>query len=192
IGLTKKLVIAFLLVALIPLTISISLALYNSAASLNKQTYAQLEAVSEIKKSAIERHFIDIKAQLLFLAQSPLLHSAAEELSLAFKEPTINTLDNSAQQRLADYYNNDFNAKYRLENKDAPAKAELLAALSPAARYWQSQYLADNPYPIGEKAQLMQASALLSIITAPTSCILFIKRSTLQPHCLMALLTIAI
>ncbi|MBB1335411.1 MULTISPECIES: methyl-accepting chemotaxis protein [unclassified Pseudoalteromonas] len=159
IGLTKKLVIAFLLVALIPLAIAISLALYNSATALNKQTYAQLEAVSEIKKSAIERHFADIHAQLLFLAQSPLLHTAADELSRAFKEPYTTALDSTAEQQLADYYHNDFNTKYRLKNEDKLPTSELLSTLSPTAKYWQSQYLADNPYPLGEKAKLAQASA---------------------------------
>ncbi|WP_064436055.1 methyl-accepting chemotaxis protein [Pseudoalteromonas neustonica] len=158
-GLTKKLIAGFLLVALIPLAVVISIALYSSSNALNKQTYAQLEAVSEIKKSAIERHFKDIKAQLLFLSQSPLLHSAAHEFSEAFKHPLqANNLNKIEEKKLVSYYQNQFSTKYSAENEGMAAPTQLFTQLSPAARFWQYQYLADNPHPLGEKAKLQHAT----------------------------------
>lgn len=85
IGLTKKLVIAFLLVALIPLTISISLALYNSAASLNKQTYAQLEAVSEIKKAPLKDTLSILKRNYYFWHKVHCYNQQQRNLALRLK-----------------------------------------------------------------------------------------------------------
>jgi len=157
--LSKKLISAFLLVALIPLAIVIAFSLSNSSTALNKQTYAQLEAVSEIKKSAIERHFNNIKSQLLFLSESSLIHSAAMELTLAFNaQINQKKLNNSQYELLANYYENIFNKKYNQENKNTTRSFDMHSQLSAQAQYWQYHYLAQNPYPVGEKANLNRAT----------------------------------
>ncbi|MGB1292038.1 MAG: HAMP domain-containing protein, partial [Pseudoalteromonas sp.] len=157
--LSKKLMSAFLLVALIPLAIVIAFSLSNSSTALNKQTYAQLEAVSEIKKSAIERHFNDIKSQLLFLSNSSLVHSAAIELTNAFKDKTTSTqLSSSQYTLLTEYYENTFNKKYAQENKNVSQSFDIHSQLTTQALYWQYYYLVQNPYPVGEKANLHRAS----------------------------------
>lgn len=157
-GLSKKLMSAFLLVALIPLAIVIAFALSNSSDALNKQTYAQLEAVSEVKKSAIERHFNDIKAQLLFLSHSTILQSAASELTDAFTEQAYaSKLTDPQYELLKHYYEGTFRDKYREENINSDSTFNIVTKLSESAQYWQYQYLADNPYPLGEKAKLSQA-----------------------------------
>ncbi|WP_394193904.1 methyl-accepting chemotaxis protein [Pseudoalteromonas atlantica] len=157
--LSKKLISAFLLVALIPLAIVIAFSLSNSSTALNKQTYAQLEAVSEIKKSAIERHFNNIKSQLLFLSESSLIHSAAMELTLAFNaQINQKKLNNLQYELLANYYENIFNKKYNQENKNTTRSFDMHSQLSAQAQYWQYHYLAQNPYPVGEKANLNRAT----------------------------------
>lgn len=153
--LSKKLMSAFLLVALIPLTIVITFALSNSSKALNTQTYAQLEAVSEIKKSAIERHFNDIKSQLLFLSDSSFVHSAAIELTSAFHDNTTSKQLNDAQlAQLTHYYENIFNKKYNEENKNTTRSFNMHKQLTTQAQYWQYHYVANNPHPVGEKANL--------------------------------------
>lgn len=159
-SLSKKLIIAFLLVALIPLAIVIAFALTNSANALNKQTYSQLVAVSEIKKSAIERHFSDIKSQLLFLSQSAFLRDAAKELTNTFNEQAYTPqLSSSQYEILKQYYENTFRNKYRDENANSKAAFNIFTKLRKSAHYWQYHYLANNPHPLGEKAKLTRAQA---------------------------------
>lgn len=161
VSLTKKLISAFLLVALIPLVIVMGLAIFNSSSALNKQTYAQLEAVSEIKKGAIERHFNDIESQLLFLANSLLVQNAANDFSLFFKEPSLSfELSETENQHLKDYYQKDFAQKYKQDNENRAPSEPFFSQLSPKARFWQHQYIANNSYPLGEKAKLQKGSAL--------------------------------
>ena len=159
IGLTKKLIFSFLFVGLIPLMLVIGLALFSSSTALNKQTYAQLEAVSEIKKSAIERYFDDIKSQLLFLSQSPEVLVAANKFIETFKESESSfILNESEKQHLSDFYLNSFNPKYIIENEQKKPPTTIFPQLSQKALFWQYQYIADNPHPLGEKASLNQSS----------------------------------
>nr|MDC2854764.1 hypothetical protein [Ningiella sp. W23] len=68
-NLTKKLISAFLVVALVPITIIIIVAINTASNSMTEQVYSRLDAVSEVKQSAVKRYFINIEKSLMHYKQ---------------------------------------------------------------------------------------------------------------------------
>jgi methyl-accepting chemotaxis protein len=68
--LKKKLVTAFVLVAVIPTLIISVLSLNRAQSSLEAQAYRQLEAVREIKKAQINQFFNNSQADLEVLVET--------------------------------------------------------------------------------------------------------------------------
>jgi methyl-accepting chemotaxis protein len=151
-NLTKKLLIAFLLVALAPIAIVISIALYHASTALQEQAYLQLGAVSEIKKSAVERHFNTIKNKMRVLAHSPYTQTAAQEFIHAYNSMSGNTLEPDG---LVLFYNNEFTKKFTDENPGVTLADNLLSNVSAEGLSLQQRYIADNPFPLGEKFHLL-------------------------------------
>ncbi|MBD1558363.1 HAMP domain-containing protein [Vibrio sp. S9_S30] len=150
-NLTKKLVVAFLLVALAPLSIVILMVLYQASSALQQQAYAQLGAVGEIKKSAVQRHFNTKKNKLIELAHSPYTQHAAREFIYAYD--SVEGLPKTPKS-LTYYYNNEFGEKFKQENPMILDLPDLLLGVTDKGVALQTRYIADNPYPLGEKDKL--------------------------------------
>ncbi|MBD1583336.1 methyl-accepting chemotaxis protein [Pseudoalteromonas sp. S16_S37] len=150
--LTKKLNIAFLAVALIPIACIISIALYQASSALQKQSYAQLNAVSEVKKNAVVRHFQGVRDKLQSLTVNPHTATAAQAFTYAIANLDTPTV---VSDNLAQFYNSQFLEKFAQSNPDAQPPKELFNQLSPEAAALQTRYIADNSYPLGEKLRLV-------------------------------------
>ncbi|RJE71287.1 chemotaxis protein [Pseudoalteromonas sp. MSK9-3] len=150
--LTKKLVVAFLLVALAPIAIVISMALYHASTALQEQAYSQLGAVGEIKKSAVERHFKAVKNKMSALAHNPYAQTAAKEFMYAYS-----SLDGSTftPDGLVSFYDNEFTKKFTDENPGVMPPDDLLNSVNAEGISLQHRYISDNPFPLGEKSQLL-------------------------------------
>ncbi|MBE0369871.1 methyl-accepting chemotaxis protein [Pseudoalteromonas aurantia] len=151
--LTKKLIIAFLLVALAPIAVVISMALYHATDALQQQAYSQLGAVGEIKKSAVERHFKAVKNKMSALAHNPYAQTAAREFIYAFS-----TLDGAVviPDSLTQFYQNEFTTKFNTENPSATLPNNLIDSISAEGLMLQQRYIADNPFALGEKSKLVK------------------------------------
>ncbi|MFC3034621.1 methyl-accepting chemotaxis protein [Pseudoalteromonas fenneropenaei] len=152
-NLAKKLIIAFLLVALLPMAIVITLALYESSQAMKKQVYDQLTAVSEIKRSAVKRHFDGIKDKLYALASNPYIEQAALDFRVAFD----NVTSESDTASLEKFYQQQFARHYQQENASVAPPIDIKAYPS-VTQALQTRFIADNPHPISEKIKLSDSN----------------------------------
>ncbi|WP_171044203.1 methyl-accepting chemotaxis protein [Pseudoalteromonas aurantia] len=156
-NLTKKLVFAFLLVALVPIGIIISIALIQASNALQKQAYSQLAAVGEIKKSSVTRHFNAIQSKMNATAHNPYAQSAAYEFINAFNQ--IGGIP-SAPENLRAFYRDEFGAKFAAENPHIGSPGDLITRISERGLELQARYISDNPNGLGEKGQLLTTDHL--------------------------------
>ena len=155
--LKHKLIAAFLLVSLVPIILIILIVLIKSSSSINNQVYAQLEAVREIKKSAVERYFNHIKEQVSTMAINPYVVGAMEDFSPAFFQTNFDN-NRESMDSLKEYYELEFSAKYQEENGGKKIGAiQLYEKIAPIAKQWQNQYIAQNQNPLGSKHELLKA-----------------------------------
>ncbi|TMO64459.1 methyl-accepting chemotaxis protein [Pseudoalteromonas aurantia] len=153
-NLTKKLISAWLAVSLIPLFIIIGIALSTASNSMTSQIYSQLGAVSQIKKSAINRYFTNVERQLDTFIANPMLPIIADEFISSF-----NQIESShTPSILADFYSNKFAKRFIKENpQNTQFTAEAqLAGMSHISVELQMRYISNNKYPIGEKQKLFE------------------------------------
>ncbi|ESP92282.1 methyl-accepting chemotaxis protein [Pseudoalteromonas luteoviolacea] len=149
--LAKKLMIAFLLVALIPTAVIITFSLIQASNTISEQVYAQLGAVGKVKKRAIERHFKTVEDKLQALAINPYLLEATQDLLDGFDE--IESTDN-LPNNLQRFYQQEFLPRFEQQTNSKVALNSLLDSLSGQGVTLQTRYIADNPNPIGEKDTL--------------------------------------
>ncbi len=160
-NLSKKLIIAFLLVSLVPLSIVMSLSLFQASNSLENQVYSQLEAVRQIKKNAVERYFQQIQGQVSTLSQSSTVIDAMVQLPTLFDnyQQYKTTSDADAKTELKAFYENQFKVKYEQENQGKTVDVDsLLDGLSDNAIQLQYGYIQANQHPLGNKHLLDAAS----------------------------------
>ncbi|MEI5639920.1 MULTISPECIES: methyl-accepting chemotaxis protein [unclassified Pseudoalteromonas] len=151
-NLSKKLISAFLLVAMVPLVVLIAIAINTASNAMSQQIYSQLGSISEVKKSAVQRYFQGVENNLTALTQNPMLPMIAAEFIDSFAEVT----PEPNSQSLARYYRETFTPKFNAENQNSIDTDNLLTALSGSATALQNRYLANSPYPIGEKHQYLE------------------------------------
>ncbi|OHU91792.1 MULTISPECIES: methyl-accepting chemotaxis protein [Pseudoalteromonas] len=156
-NLTKKLTIAFLLVALFPTAGIIAIALYHSSSALQEQSYAQLGAVSEVKKNAVLRYFDGVRDKLQMLAINPHTAKAAESFTYAIANLDAPT---HIPQNLRSFYQTQFTDKFIEQNPEKMPPEGLLDTLSPEGIELQTRYIANNTYPLGEKSRLVSTGHL--------------------------------
>ena len=84
--LSTKLLLLLLVVGILPATIIGITARFESQSALEQQAFNQLTAIREIKKAEIGRYFHTIQNQLTLKAKEEQLISAAQMLSMGFKD----------------------------------------------------------------------------------------------------------
>ncbi|MEZ4702051.1 MAG: methyl-accepting chemotaxis protein [Rhodothermales bacterium] len=132
---------------------------YNSGkSSLEKASFNQLTAVRETKARQIENYFEQIRNQVATLSEDRMMIDAMRGFRTAFYTP--DSLASPIRQRWSDnvegYYLNEF-----IPRLDAVAshhhEIEEFWPTSETTLYWQDQYIAENPNPLGEKDALNKA-----------------------------------
>lgn len=116
-NLTKKLISAFLIVALVPIAIIITVTINTASNSMTEQVYSRLDAVSEVKQSAVKRYFNNIENKLNALQANPEMATIATKF-IAFND--ISPSDPSAS--LSRFYKESFTPKFKQLN---PTKQSL-------------------------------------------------------------------
>ncbi|NWL15408.1 HAMP domain-containing protein [Pseudoalteromonas sp. Scap03] len=149
-NLTKKLISAFLVVSLVPITIIIVVAINTASNSMTEQVYSRLDAVSEVKQSAVKRYFINIEKKLNVLQANPEMANMATKFIEGFNDIS----PSNSSESLNRFYKESFTPKFKQLNPTDTVSSSPLEQMNPKSIELQSRYLANNPNPIGEKQKL--------------------------------------
>ncbi|CAD2223056.1 Methyl-accepting chemotaxis protein-like protein [Pseudoalteromonas sp. 3J6] len=149
-NLTKKLISAFLVVSLVPITIIIVVAINTASNSMTEQVYSRLDAVSEVKQSAVKRYFINIEKKLNVLQANPEMANMATKFIEGFNDIS----PSNSSESLNRFYKESFTLKFKQLNPTDAVSSSPLEQMNPKSIELQSRYLANNPNPIGEKQKL--------------------------------------
>ncbi|HMW70569.1 MAG TPA: methyl-accepting chemotaxis protein [Cellvibrionaceae bacterium] len=145
----RKQMLMLMGVALLPILILGLLSYSTAKQELSHSATEALIAVRDLKTAAINRHFDQLRGQITSMALSEDVQIALVELTQGFNSLNSGTPPNSSG--LAAYYQSQFAAEYQKRSQKAIATQPILAALSPAGLWLQTEYIANNANPLGSK-----------------------------------------
>ncbi|KZN58824.1 methyl-accepting chemotaxis protein [Pseudoalteromonas luteoviolacea] len=156
--LKTRLSIVSVLLAVVPLLIACFaigfIAYQEGKAAVSKEVENNLISRRNAMQNQVERYFATMQSQATTLAHSTMVIDAAKAFKAAFND--IEPMGESTLQALESYYLNQFRAvlvdKSPLREREA---TRLFTQLSEQAQSLQTQYIAENPHPLGSKDQLL-------------------------------------
>lgn len=160
--LSRKQIYMFLAVGLAPMLVVSFIAMNIAREQLSNLSFQQLEAVRQIKASAIDRYFVRVESQIITQAQSPTIINAMEVFNAAFHEVpategATSTRVEQMREELRGYYTDEYGKKYQSEVGHSADISALLDGLPATAITLQYQYIQANDNALGEKHLLDQA-----------------------------------
>lgn len=167
----QKLLIQAILLAVIPAiilaTINTWQANKSTFSALEKKSNERLVSLREVKKSQINDYLQQIESQVVTLAKNPSVKDAASNFIKNFNDNE--SKDSSLlwqKTKLTNYYQNEFSTTFSAKNNNVSADVmNKYNLLSPTAKYYQSKYIAENQYSLGNKNQLISAGNTLYDLT---------------------------
>lgn len=163
ISIKTKLILLGTLLTLIP-TLVVNYIMSNTAiesASQSLQTSAEqkLTVVRETTSEHIEDYFHFIQDQMITFSDDERVREAMIDFSSAYQAYQTEAKNDDVQgyqASLANYYNNQFDAKFKNINAgDSAEPAQLLKRLNPTSMALQYHYISNNKAKLGEKDQLL-------------------------------------
>ncbi|MFK8011398.1 MAG: methyl-accepting chemotaxis protein [Marinicellaceae bacterium] len=159
----QKLLLATLLLTIVPaIIISVMIGYFsivNSNKSLEAEAREKLIGVRDSQKNAIETYFESLGKDLSVMSDNLMVIEAMKQFNQSFGEydPSLveGSQESSALQR---YYRDEYLAQYNTKNTKELNVMNLYNGLSPEAKYYQEQYIAFNPNPLGSKDLLDRAN----------------------------------
>ncbi|WED22857.1 methyl-accepting chemotaxis protein [Vibrio sp. JC009] len=156
-----KISLWMVIVATIPLLFSITLisisASDNATEALENSYSKKLLSIRNARKTQIEDYFAFIRSQILTLSSDSMTAEAMSSFSRAFDEAA--TPDTKTTDSLHKYYRDQFGQEFSKQNNSQSISTEsLLEQLTPKEAYWQTQYISQNPHPLGSKHKLSRAA----------------------------------
>ncbi len=158
-----KLIATFLAVGVIPFAVLGVISLTKSSNALEKQSFAQLESIRDIKKNDVKRYIQTVTDQLITFSENRMIIEAMQQFDSAFDsfmaENEITSDDlRSMRQKLFTYYRNDFSEEYRNQNDgNSPDVNRFFEQLDGESIAFQHYYIKANGHPLGSKDQLDSA-----------------------------------
>lgn len=134
--------------------------------TLRSESFKKLTAVREMKAQQIEDYFNTITHQMITFSENRSVVEAVINLSQAFQNqndggsPRIGNTDQitavgTEASTLEGYYSTEFLSRLRPNlADDAHASIGQFLPEPELVRYFQSQFIAENPYPTGQKHRL--------------------------------------
>ncbi|SHJ62524.1 methyl-accepting chemotaxis protein [Desulfatibacillum alkenivorans DSM 16219] len=163
-SLGAKLMIVFLLVGIIPSAVIGVCSLRKASTALEKQAFAQLESLRDVKKGQVERYLQTIKDQMITFSENRMIITAMQQFDEAFDsfiaENKINPEHlKTMGSELFTYYSQDFAEEYRNQNPGSvPAVERFFDHLDSEGLALQYHYIKVNSHPLGSKDQLNRSS----------------------------------
>jgi class 3 adenylate cyclase len=152
----SRLLIMLLSVSAISIALVASLTYSRSYDALRESVFSHLTSVRAAKADQIEQYIESIRDEAHVLGSAAGVGMAALEFSRAYKELEDVELEPEQLLELENYYREDFLPKLNAMVEGTPEFGSLFPE-SNAARYLQYHYIANNPYPTGDKQQLDKA-----------------------------------
>lgn len=128
----------------------------NASQTLTADAENKLTAVRDTTAASIENYFNSIEQQVITYSSNLMIIEAMEDFKEAFKffspEPTGST-------SLTEYYENQFDTKFRQLNSGQGSDLARLLTIQPQAKALQTAYISDNTAALGEKDELLASKA---------------------------------
>jgi class 3 adenylate cyclase len=153
----SKLILMLLLASGFSTLVTATLGYRSGQENLSKRVFNQLTSVRASKAYQIESYFRNIQHHTQTLSEDLSIIAAAEQFDAAFQQ--LNKAGSAAEDpvALANYYRNVFLPRLGHGDGATPVLQAYLPS-EPAPRTLQTQYIANNPHPVGKK-QLFVAAA---------------------------------
>jgi len=156
-----RILLAIISIGILPLlgaSLIIGYSISNQiSTTLNGTVSAKLVAVREMKKSQLVNYFHDLEILVASISSEDLTVKATGYLSKSFNLEI--QADEVEQQSLSEFYNQAY--LERAQALDPSLKSaqvtSVLAALDPAASFYQARYISQNENPLDSKHALIQA-----------------------------------
>lgn len=156
-GLSRKLLVCFLLAGILPALLITVTSLYSASNSMTVQSFNQLTSVRDIKKASVQRYLGTIENQAITLSENLMVVEAMQGFRQAFKLTDSNLTVAEMRRSLIEYYTNDFSNEYSKQNQGSrPDAVAMVDRLSDKAVAYQYSFISNNPFPLGEKDKLDQ------------------------------------
>jgi methyl-accepting chemotaxis protein len=125
--------------------------------SLKTQIFNQLSSLRNSQSYQIEFYFQTIRHHVETLSEDRMIVEAMMEFNQAFQDINQQSIPKDWDNKITSFYQKEFFPRL----SRSYAKELDLSAYKPStnvARYLQYHYLANNPYPVGKKDQLITAA----------------------------------
>ncbi|WP_420591340.1 methyl-accepting chemotaxis protein [Bacterioplanoides sp.] len=150
--------ITAVLAVILSILISSNIAMETSQHSAQQQVEQSLISRRDLNKKSIERYLNTIESQIITLSKSPLIQQSAQLMTSAFFnfDKQISSQNNTP---LRAFYDQQFDSNFKQVNQGKSANPQqIFNGLSGISRSLQTEYIAENRYPLGEKNQLNSAA----------------------------------
>jgi len=163
-SLGARLLIVFLAIGTIPSAVIGISSLHQASKALEKQAFAQLESLRDVKKGQIERYLQTVKDQMITFSENRMVITAMRQFDDAFdnfREENEISEDRLKKMgaELYTYYSDDFAGEYRNQNPgnspDVESRFKKLDSEGVALQYY---YIKANEHPLGSKDQMDKPS----------------------------------
>jgi class 3 adenylate cyclase len=148
-----KLIVALLVVSLCSMLASTYICSKTGEALLSEKVFNQLTTLRGSTAQQLERYFKFIVDHTQTLSDDEMFVSAMKETKQAFDQLATVNVPKEYDEKLLQFYRNEFVPRLT-QGLGATPVAETFLPKTPAARYLQYHYIANNLYPIGEKYKL--------------------------------------
>jgi methyl-accepting chemotaxis protein len=157
-----QLIIAFISISALSILVSSVLigrhAITTSKTAIQHQVEQKLVSARDLKRDQIESYFNLIKNQIVIASSSPWISDAAENFSQAMSDYSFYAEEDIDKSALKKYYQEEFGNVYQELNNGASANVDtILNSLSDTAWHFQSDYIAQNPHPLGGKDKMVKS-----------------------------------
>ncbi|MCB0351987.1 MAG: methyl-accepting chemotaxis protein [Bdellovibrionales bacterium] len=159
-SLRLKLILSFLVVGLLPFGMMAVQSYMTTQHVLETGYEEDLVAFREMKGEEIEDYFKTIRSEVETFSSSPSTVDALKGFARTFPlyaDQVPESLSNSSQNALKDYYENQFGAEYERQTGGSPSSKlnTIYSSLSSATHALQWAFIAANPNPLGSKHEMM-------------------------------------
>lgn len=150
--------ITAVLAVILSILISSNIAMETSQHSAQQQVEQSLISRRDLNKKSIERYLNTIESQIITLSKSPLIQQSAQLMTSAFFN-FDKQISSQNSTPLRTFYNQQFESNFKQVNQGKSANPQqIFNGLSDISRSLQTEYIAENRYPLGEKNQLNSAA----------------------------------
>lgn len=162
--LAVRLMVAFLVVGLLPMTVLSVILLDRYTDSLEDEASRRLESVRDDRIHAVQDYLEDASKQLQEFSNNAMTIEALKELPAAFAQVADEKSIEQAKmdeirKRVSGYYANEFEAEFARKNGGKEAGTQrIVANLDDASVYAQYAYIASNRFRAGERYLMEKAN----------------------------------